>query len=52
LVGNKRRLGTKASDETRRKLSEAGKGRVFNDETKEKIRQKKKEYWARKKGLL
>jgi hypothetical protein len=29
LVGNKRRLGTKASDETRRKLSEAGKGRVF-----------------------
>lgn len=52
LIGNKRRLGTIASEETRKKISEAGKGRVFSEESKEKMRQKRKEYWARKKGLL
>lgn len=32
-----KRLGTKASDETKKKMSESGKGRVFSEEHKSKI---------------
>lgn len=38
--------GKKLSAETKRKISEAGKGRVFSNESKEKIRQAALRQWA------
>lgn len=42
--------GRKLSEETRKKLSEAGKGRKFSMETIEKIRQAALKQWARQKA--
>lgn len=42
--------GRKLSEETKRKIGEAGKGRVFSMEAREKIRQKAFEQWARQKA--
>ena len=42
--------GRKLSEETKQKISNAGKGRIVSDETKEKIRQKAIEQWARQKA--
>lgn len=39
--------GRKLSDETKRKISEAGKGRVFSNESREKIRQAALAQWER-----
>jgi hypothetical protein len=38
--------GKKLSAETKRKISEAGKGRIFSDESREKIRQAALRQWA------
>lgn len=35
------------SDETRKKISDAGKGRVFTDEHKRKISEAKKQYYKK-----
>jgi len=51
LLGNKNSLGIHPSEETRKKLSMAGLGRTHSLETKAKMSEARRLYWAHKKGL-
>jgi hypothetical protein len=42
------RTNTKMSEETKSKISQSKKGKVFSDEHKQKLREKRLQYWANK----
>lgn len=47
--GNLSKTGMKTSEETKRKISEAQKGKIFSDKHKQKMSEKAKERWVRRK---
>lgn len=48
--GHRFSIGYSPTDETREKISKAGKGRINSDESKAKIAEKKRQWWADKKA--
>ena len=52
MLGNTNAKGSIRSLETRKKISEASKGRKISDATREKLRQRAIEQWKRKRGEI